>query len=170
VKIPWGRLASQLGVAYWLAGLVLVFLGWNGAASWNSVPAQIPYLISGGLAGLCLVVIGAAVVIVQNARADRAALQSTLLELQQVLGRAQGGGADGAAAAGAAAGSGAARPSVGEAVVAGPSSFHRPSCRLIEGQSGLRTLSVAAATSEGLTPCRACDPAGATTTTTTTTA
>jgi hypothetical protein len=154
VKIPWGRLASQLGVAYWVAGLVLVFLGWNGAASWNSVPAQVPYLISGGLAGLCLVVIGAAVVIVQNARADRAALQSTLLELQQVLGRVSDGGAP---VAGGSTGGAA------EAVVAGSSSFHRPSCRLAEGQSGLRTMSIAAATSEGLTPCRACDPAGATT-------
>jgi hypothetical protein len=154
VKIPWGRLASQLGVAYWVAGLVLVFLGWNGAASWNSVPAQVPYLISGGLAGLCLVVIGAAVVIVQNARADRAALQSTLLELQQVLGRVSDGGAP---VAGRSTGGAA------EAVVAGSSSFHRPSCRLAEGQSGLRTMSIAAATSEGLTPCRACDPAGATT-------
>ncbi len=154
MKIPWGRLASQLGVAYWVAGLVLVFLGWNGAASWNSVPAQVPYLISGGLAGLCLVVIGAAVVIVQNARADRAALQSTLLELQQVLGRVSGGGA--AAAAGSTSGA-------AETVVAGLSSFHRPSCRLVEGQSGLRTMSIAAASSEGLTPCRACDPTGAAT-------
>jgi hypothetical protein len=153
VKIPWGRLASQLGVAYWVAGLVLVFLGWNGAASWNSVPAQVPYLISGGLAGLCLVVIGAAVVIVQNARADRAALQTTLLELQQVLGRVSNGGA---APAGDTSGA-------AEAVVAGPSSFHRPSCRLVEGQSGLRTMSVAAASEEGLTPCRACDPTGAAT-------
>jgi len=154
VKIPWGRLASQLGVAYWVAGLVLVFLGWNGAASWNSVPAQMPYLISGGLAGLCLVVIGAAVVIVQNARADRAALQSTLLELQQVLGRVSDGGAS--AADGSTGGA-------SETVVAGSSSFHRSSCRLVEGQSGLRTLSVAAASSEGLTPCRACDPTGAAT-------
>ena len=153
MKIPWSRLASQLGVAYWVAGLVLVFLGWNGAASWNSVPAQVPYLISGGLAGLCLVVIGAAVVIVQNARADRAALQSTLLELQQVLGRVSDGRAAGGADGGRTGGT--------ETVVAGSSSFHRPSCRLVEGQAGLRTMTISAATSEGLTPCRACDPAGA---------
>jgi hypothetical protein len=149
-------------VAYWVAGLVLVFLGWNGAASWNSVAAQVPYLISGGLAGLCLVVIGAAVVIVQNARADRTALQSTLLELQQALGRVADGGVPAGAAGGTSVAPGSAG-GAGEAVVAGSSSFHRPSCRLVQGQSGLRTVSISAATSEGLTPCRACDPLGAAT-------
>jgi hypothetical protein len=162
VKIPWGRLASQLGVAYWVAGLVLVFLGWNGAASWNSVAAQMPYLISGGLAGLCLVVIGAAVVIVQNARADRTALQSTLLELQQALSRVSDGRVPPGAAVGGTAAAGS-TSGAGDAVVAGSSSFHRPSCRLVEGQSGLRTMSISAASTEGLTPCRACDPAGAAT-------
>ena len=162
MKIPWGRLASQLGVAYWVAGLVLVFLGWNGAASWNSTAAQVPYLISGGLAGLCLVVIGAAVVIVQNARADRTALQATLLELQQVLGRVSDGGVPAGAGATTSAVAGS-TSGADDDVVAGPSSFHRPSCRLVQGQSGLRTMSISAASSEGLTPCRACDPAGAAT-------
>jgi len=53
-----GDLAGQLGIAYCLAGLFLVFLGWNGAATYDRVSAQLPYLISGGVAGLCLVVIG----------------------------------------------------------------------------------------------------------------
>ena len=50
------KLGGQLGVGLCVAGLLLVFLGWNGAASRDRVPAQFPYLLSGGIAGLCLVV------------------------------------------------------------------------------------------------------------------
>ncbi len=78
-------LGSKLGVGLCGFGLLLVFLGWNGAASVDRVPSQFPYLISGGVAGLCLVVIGVGLIIVQNQRADRAELQATLRELQAAL-------------------------------------------------------------------------------------
>jgi hypothetical protein len=156
VKIQWAKLAGQLGIAYCAVGLLLVFLGWNGAATYDRVPAQIPYVISGGLAGLCLVVIGAAVLSVQNAKADRAALQASLGEVREALERLSGAAARpaaGTAPAGAAVGSGDAGM-----VVAGPTAYHRPTCRLVEGQSALTTMSTEAAVSAGLTPCRACAP------------
>jgi hypothetical protein len=68
-------------------GFLLVFLGWNGAASVDRIQSQFPYLISGGIAGLCFVVLGVGMIIVQNQRADRAALQATLRELQESLER-----------------------------------------------------------------------------------
>lgn len=86
MKIGWGKLGGQLAIGYCLAGLLLVFLGWNGAASYDNVSAQIPYLVSGGLGGLALVVIGAGLMVAQSNRTDRAALQSTLDELR--VGRA----------------------------------------------------------------------------------
>lgn len=85
MKTFWSDLGSKLGVGLCGAGLLLVFLGWNGAASVDRVEAQFPYLISGGLAGLSLVVIGVGLIVVQNQRSDRAALQATLHELQAVL-------------------------------------------------------------------------------------
>lgn len=87
-KRAWGRLGGQLGVGLCGLGFLLVFLGWNGAASVDRVPSQFPYLISGGIAGLCLVVLGVGMIIVQNQRADRAALQASLRELQESLERA----------------------------------------------------------------------------------
>ena len=152
MKIPWGRLASQLGLVYCVAGLFLVFLGWNGAATYDRVAAQIPYVVSGGLGGLSLVVIGAAVLTVQNARADRAALESTLLDVREALERMA---ATGVGRAGAMAGTTA--PDAGM-VVAGPTAYHRPTCRLVEGQTSLTTMSADDATATGLTPCRACRP------------
>ncbi|MBA2281093.1 MAG: hypothetical protein H0W25_07640, partial [Acidimicrobiia bacterium] len=52
MKLNLSRLGGQLGVGLCVAGFLLVFLGWNGAASRNAVPAQFPYLLSGGIAGL----------------------------------------------------------------------------------------------------------------------
>jgi hypothetical protein len=84
-RVFWRRRGGKLGVAFCGAGLVLVFLGWNGAAGSDRVPSQFPYLISGGIAGLCLVVIGVGMLVVQNQRADRAALQETLRQVRAAL-------------------------------------------------------------------------------------
>jgi hypothetical protein len=84
----WSRLGGQLGVGLCLVGFLLVFLGWNGAASVDRVTSQFPYLLSGGVAGLCFVILGVGMIVVQNQRADRAALQSTLREVQEALERA----------------------------------------------------------------------------------
>lgn len=87
-KLIWSRMGGQLGVGLCALGFLLVFLGWNGAASVDRIPSQFPYLISGGIAGLCFVVLGVGMLVVQNQRADRAALQATLRELQEALERA----------------------------------------------------------------------------------
>ena len=49
------KLGHQLGVLFCLAGFALVWVGWNGAASYDVSTRQFPFLISGGIAGLCLV-------------------------------------------------------------------------------------------------------------------
>ena len=84
----WSRLGGQLGVGLCAVGFILVFLGWNGAASSDRLPSQFPYLLSGGIAGLCFVVVGVGMLVVQNQRADRAALQATLRELRDALAEA----------------------------------------------------------------------------------
>ena len=85
MKQFWSDLGGKLGVGMIGAGFLLIFLGWNGAASVDRVPSQFPYLISGGVGGLSLVVVGVGVLVVQNQRADRAELQATLQELRRAL-------------------------------------------------------------------------------------
>lgn len=143
MRRSWGRLGGRLGTAVMLAGGVVIFLGWNGAAGHDRVPAQFPYLISGGLGGLALVVVGAALVVADGARRDRAALQAGLDDLRRAV-------EDLAAA----------RRAGGGAVVAGRSSYHRPACRLVEGRTALPTLTPAEAAGRGLAPCRVCHPPG----------
>jgi hypothetical protein len=139
-----GRLGGKLGIAVALLGFVLIYLGWNGAGSFNDIRQQFPYLISGGIAGLALVVVGAALLVIEAARAERAELQATLLELRDALTEVRGPA-----------------PSVapsGDVVIAGASSYHRPTCRLVEGRDDLESLDPTAASERGLNPCRICDP------------
>lgn len=142
------KLSGQLGVGLCLLGFLLVFLGWNGAASRDRVPAQFPYLISGGVAGLCLVVLGVGMIVVQNQRADRAALQASIDRLREAVERSGGSSPNGSTAPPALA---------SDVVLAGRSSYHRPDCHLAAGRDA-EAISTAEAAERGLTRCRVCKP------------
>ena len=147
MKLRLNKLGGQLGLLFCLAGLVLIWAGWNGAATYNDIRRQFPYLISGGISGLALVVIGTGLFVVQSQRADRVQLEANLVELRRILDRMTGAPrANGSEA--------------GPQVVAGPTTFHRPDCRLVEGREGLKTMTADAAEAQGLGPCRTCNPVG----------
>lgn len=150
MKLRWDRLGGLLGITYCVIGALLIFLGWNGAASYDRVSAQIPYVVSGGLGGLALVVLGSALLVAQSHRGDRAALQATLEDLRAALGRVAAAEQVVAVAHGAKIDAGV--------VLAGPNSYHRPDCRLVQGQSGLTPMDTASAREQGLEPCRICTP------------
>jgi hypothetical protein len=148
LKQMWAGMGARLGVLVSLAGFVVLFLGWNGAASYNRVPAQMPYVISGGLAGLGLVVLGAAFIVVERSRAERAELRTML---QDLLAAVETRGAAVVPAV-----SGAEAPT--DAVVAGASSFHRSTCHLVEGRTEAAVITRDEAVDRGLTACRICKP------------
>lgn len=142
-----GRLGGQLGMLFCLLGFVLMFLGWNGAASYDDVPAQFPYLISGGIIGLSLVIIGAAMLIVQNARTDRARLEAAL---DRVAAAAEKQGLGGAARTNGGGFTGY--------VVAGEASYHRVDCHLSAERNEAELVGIESVIERGLTPCRVCNP------------
>ena len=143
-----GRLGGQLGVGLCLLGFLVIFLGWNGAGSHNYVPAQFPYLISGGMAGLAVVVIGAAMLIVQNQRADRARVEAVL---ERLVAAVEHQSPSAGAAAGAVGG-------LGGYVVAGTTSYHQVDCGLPETREEARVVPLEDIRSSGLEPCRVCRP------------
>lgn len=146
MKLRWNKLGGQLGLLFCLAGLIVIWGGYNGAASFNDIRKQFPYLISGGIAGLALVVIGVGLWVIQAQRADRVQLEANLTELRRILeamvGAPRGNGSEPA----------------GGLVVVGPSAYHRPTCRLVEGREGLKTMTPEMAEAAGLSPCRTCSP------------
>lgn len=67
-------LALFAGLA--VAGLVAIAVGWRVAARTLFVPYQVPALVSGGLGGLALVLLGAGLFSVQAARREAALEQA----------------------------------------------------------------------------------------------
>jgi hypothetical protein len=134
-------------------GLLLILLGWWGASRTVFVFEQLPYLLSGGVLGLGLVVAGGFVyfaywltLLVRENRTGRAELTAVLTRLERLL-------EEGSAAAPRRAGAPA------ERLVATKSGtmMHRTDCVTVAGKAGLRDVD---ATTPGLTPCKLCDPLG----------
>lgn len=147
MKLRLNTLGGKLGLLFCIAGLAVIWAGWNGAASYNDIRKQFPYLVSGGIGGLALVVIGAALMIIQSQRADRVQLEANLVELRNILERMTGLPVT----------NGAESPEAG-LVVAGPNAYHLPTCKLVAGRA-LRTMSAGQAEAAGLEACRTCAPA-----------
>jgi uncharacterized membrane protein len=139
-----GRLGGQVGVLLCLIGFVAIFFGWNGAASESTPAAQFPYLISGGIVGLALVVIGAAMLVVQDAREERARLEATLDRLATAVERQAGAGSSPATGAGV--------------VLAGSTSYHRSDCTLPTAREEAYLVRIEDVLGRGLEPCRVCHP------------
>lgn len=142
------RLGRIVGFAFMTAGVVMIGLAWNGAASRNFLEGQFPYLLSGGVMGLALVIIGATLLFLATIRAERELMTNRFDEMIRLLGRnlnrlsisSNGSG------------------TVHGQVIAGDTVFHRAECRVLQGKEGLATVTVEQAEAEGLGPCRVCDP------------
>ncbi|MFL5798160.1 MAG: hypothetical protein ACJ77A_09530 [Actinomycetota bacterium] len=132
-----------------LIGFTMIALGWNGMAKVATADQQLPYLLSGGFGGLALIVFSVGLLVVAQIRTERRRLMD-LLEVMAVAVGASARGDDVLTQLGS--------PAAPAKVVAGPSTYHRPDCRLIQGKEGLDRLSIEAARSSGLSPCRVCDP------------
>ena len=150
------RSGNRLGLVVIAVGLVVIGIGWNGAAGSggevNHVPvvqAQLPWLLSGGFLGLGIVILGAAMVIANAYRESEARLSARFEQLLGALEREPGLTAQADAASSS---------PPGELVVAGSASFHRPDCRLVKGRSEARLIDVSTALDLGLDPCRICRP------------
>lgn len=142
-----GKLGGKAGIALALIGLIAIAFGWNGAAGQLSTLAQLPYVISGGLIGIAFVILGAAMLVVQSAREDRAILEAKLDLLAEAFLEGQGR-APKAAAPGDLSG----------LVVAGSASYHVPGCRLVDGREETGYLTPAEAQERQLKACRVCQP------------
>lgn len=149
-----GKFGGKAGLAVAGVGLIAIGIGWNGTAGQLTLIGQIPYLISGGMLGLALVVLGAAMILVQSGREDRARLEDKLELLADAFMAGSGGARTEALA-----------PSdASELLVAGTASYHVPGCRLVDGRDETSYLTPAEAQSTDLKPCRVCQPDTAQTT------
>jgi hypothetical protein len=130
-------------------GVLLILLGWLGASRTPFPFEQTPYLISGGILGLALVIGGGFVYFAywQTIRVRESREQTK--EITGALARVEALLASGASTAGA--------PSVTAGFVATPngSIFHRPDCPVVAGRTDLSKVDPKRTKLE---PCRICNP------------
>jgi hypothetical protein len=141
-----GQFGGKAGIVLAAIGLLLILLGWNGAAGQLSILGQVPYILSGGVLGIAFVILGGAMLVVQGNREDRALIEAKLDLLAEAY--LEGSGRIRAAAPTDASG----------LVVAGRASFHKTGCRLVDGREETNYLTPAEAAARGLKPCRVCQP------------
>lgn len=139
-QVRYGRI---LGLVFLLVGFLAIGLGWNGMAQKACPDCQLPYLLSGGAVGIGLILVGATLLIAAQLRDERLKLADQLREVGTAISKAVASGAGAA---------------VGDLVVAGKSTYHRPDCRLVEGKADVDRVSVEVARLNGLSPCRVCSP------------
>ena len=141
--------ARQL-LGWTLAGLgaLALGLGWWGVSGTALTAKQIPYVVSGGLTGTCLLFLAAACF----AADDIGRRMGRLDEVERKVDRLYRLLTEDAPVAAAS--------DEGLVALTGGRSYHRPGCRLVEGKPGAAAVDSASVAERGLTPCRLCDPSG----------
>jgi hypothetical protein len=158
-RMPVERVLALIGAALVGIGIPLIILGWYGAAHTPYTFEQIPYMISGGLLGLALTILGGlfyfAYWLTRQVHETRRQSDQTEAVYRRIEAMLSSNGHGTAVAATAATSSG---PAVGAFVTtARGSMFHRPDCVIVKGRSDLQQVT---GDEKGLKPCKICDPLG----------
>lgn len=141
----------RLGWAAAILGVLALVIAWIGAADEVFVSRQIPYLISGGLGGLGLIVLGGVLLSTHDLyryaeRLDR--MERKVDDIHRVLVEAWDLAPVGGEAAAA-------------ELVALPrgTTYHRQGCAAVQGRDAA-PIDVSSAVSSGLVACKLCSPNG----------
>ena len=156
----WVGKATRPVVGWVLLGLAALFIlfGWIGVSGTPVVAKQIPYVVSGGIAGVFLAVAGAYFLGTEELRKDSGRLDR--LE-RMVAGAARSApdprrrtGTDRAEEADSSS------KANGQAYVAlsGSDIYHRPECSMVASKQGSAMLAPSTIRKRQLTPCPLCEP------------
>jgi hypothetical protein len=153
----WSAVRPVVGWVLAALGALALFLGWYGVSGESLTAKQLPYLVSGGLTGIALVVLASAFLATEDVRRQLSQVNDLRRKVDDLYALFV---EDLAAPAPARAGS--AEQTVVDAgvVVALPvgTSYHRPSCGLVTGKSAAAVVDAKAVRARKLRPCRICNP------------
>ena len=155
-KMPVDRTIAFIGAALVGIGIPLIILGWYGAAHTPYTFEQIPYMISGGLLGLALTVLGGlfyfAYWMTRQVHETRRQSDQTEQVYRRMEAMMSSNGHTVAAPIGSSS-------PVAQAFVTTSrgSMFHRVDCVVVKGRTDVRGVR---GDEKGLKPCKICDPLG----------
>lgn len=142
-----------LAVLCFVAGAITLIVTWYEISGLALIAEQLPYLASGGLGGLALVIAGAGCLTAgRSARIEARLVELLSIATEPVTSPA--GATDLSGPPATAPITGAESDST-VVTVTGGTTYHRPNCRLVAGKE-TSTLPLSEATGQGLTPCPVC--------------
>jgi hypothetical protein len=159
----WSAVRPVLGWVLAALGGLALLLGWYGVSGQALTAKQLPYLVSGGLTGIGLLVIAAVFLATEDVRRQLDRLGEVERKVDALYALFAADISDAAAASGTAAmtvpASAAPRPA-SDALLALPAgtSYHRAECALVAGKANAGPVDAATVAARGLSPCRVCDP------------
>jgi hypothetical protein len=172
-------------------GALAIVIGYLGVSTRVLVAEQLPYVISGGIGGIALVIVGGVFLATDDTHNSVERLDELAAEVRQLhamvadlhgallrplqetsrsprpapAGRSASANGNGTGASSNGNGSGSARTAAraAERVYALPSgsTFHRSGCSVLEGKSTATAVTADTIGERGLTPCSLCTPAAA---------
>lgn len=157
----WSAIRPVFGWVLVALGALALFLGWYGVSGEALTAKQLPYLVSGGLTGIALVIMAGVFLATEDVRRQLGRVD----DLQRKIDDLYSLFVEELAATAPDSESAATQPGISgdSAFVALPSgsSFHVPGCALVAGKSAVSPVDERAIHVRKLRPCRVCDPPAA---------
>jgi hypothetical protein len=156
----WSAVRPVLGWVLAALGGLALLLGWYGVSGQALTAKQLPYLVSGGLTGIGLLILAGVFLATEDVRRqlDRLGEVERKVDALYSLFAADISDVSGATAAPTAAGRRTETPTAGLLALPAGSSYHRPDCALVANKADASPVDSAAVAARGLRPCRVCDP------------
>jgi hypothetical protein len=155
-SIPMDKWLMIAGALLMAAGLPILIMGWYGAAHTPYTFEQIPYVISGGLLGLGLMLLGGLFYFaywltrqVHETRRQADRTEQVFLRFEEIVTNGSTNGRRPAEEQ--------KKPGTRFVTTGKGSMFHRADCVVVKGKRGLKEVS---GDEPGLKPCKICDPLG----------
>lgn len=140
----WSAVRPVLGWVLAALGALALLLGWYGVSGESLTAKQLPYVVSGGLTGVALVILAGVFLATDDVRQQLARLDRLEQKVDTLLELLTGDTAE--------------TTDAEVVALASGTSFHRPGCALVVGKEGLARLTAEEAAARGLRPCRVCEP------------
>jgi hypothetical protein len=152
----WSSIRPVFGWILAALGALALFLGWYGVSGEALTAKQLPYLVSGGLTGIALVIIAGVVLATEDIRRQLSRVDDLERKLDNLYGLFVEELAAPVPTSTAAAPTASAAAGSLVALPAG-TSYHRPDCALVSGKSAT-AVDHSVVRARKLRPCRVCDP------------